>query len=53
MDQVHFSCRELRSEVTKYDFRVLWFSVLVYKLFECPFVVAYVLCFFIALTLLI
>ena len=35
-DQVHFSCRKLCWKVTKYDIHMLWLTVSVCKLYECP-----------------
>jgi len=35
-DQANFSCRRLRWKATKYDVHILWLTVSVYELFECP-----------------
>jgi len=32
--EVHFSCRGLRSKMTKYDVHIFWLSTSVYELFE-------------------
>jgi len=41
LDQVRFCCRKLCWKVTKYDVHILWLTVSMYELFECPL---YVLC---------